>query len=242
MLPPTPANRSSDQIASEIRTELRGILRIRRDLYTPIGRFDPISESSGGLRYYVVFDLHERKIIHGLKMNSVVSLKLPDEAIRDRILEFAKAVWHLKDRLHAFAKSTKQAVDMDAIANGSNSLLIVADLANKKKHGQSGKRSQFNPCLDGVVFDTSNSGPVEFFYDGALKEKELIVTNPVPIAFSVSVLNQDNNNVLGDARDIINKAFFDWLPVIKKLGILKQDDPETRALRSILFSDDPEIA
>lgn len=232
------ADRNSDEIATRIRSELRSILRVRRDLYTPLQRFEPITDPDGRTRYYVLFDMNRRKAIQGLKLGGLNQLKLPDEVIHDRVMEFAKAVWHLKDYLNQFAKATKQLVDLKRIADQSPYLLIAADLANKKKHGRNNNRSQLHPHLDLVAFDTSKSGQIEFYYDGSMKEKELIVSNPVPIPFSVDILIHDGNVVLSDARDIINKALLDWLPVIQELGILSDDDSETKALCSILF---PEV-
>ena len=187
--------------------------------------------------------MHRHIPIQGLKVGSLKVLKLPDERIQDCVLEFGKSVWHLKDWLHQFAKATNQGVDLEAIANQSTDLLITADLANKKKHGRNENRSKLNPTLDLVKFETSNSGPIEFYYNGAMKDKELVVTNPVPIPFSVDILIHDSNAILGDALKIINNALFDWLPVIQQLGILSADDSETRTLRSILLPDaDPNAA
>lgn len=90
--------------------------------------------------------------------------------------------------------------------------------------------------------ETSNSGPIEFYYDGAMKDKELIVTNPVPIPFTVDILVQDGNAVLGDAREVINRGLLDWLPLVQRLGILGGDDPETKALCTILLDPDPNAA
>ncbi len=232
------SNRTSDDIAAEIRSELRSILRSRRDLYAPLQRFERIADATSGTRYCVLFDMTPRKAIQGLKLGGLKQLKLPDEPIHDRILEFAKAVWHLKDRLHQFGKATNQPTDLNAIADQSSNLLVAADLSNKKKHGRNENRSKLNPHLDLVAFDTSNSGPIELYYDGAMKDKELIITNPVPIPFTVDILVQDGNAVLGDAREIVNKGLLDWLPVIQQLGILADDDPETKALCAILLDAD----
>lgn len=226
---------ASHKIASEIRSELRSILRLRRDLYAPLQRFEPLADPSGGIRYYVLFDTNPRKTVQGIKLGGLKQISLPDEPILDRVLEFAKAVWHLKDRLHQFARATNQQVELDAVANQSTNLLVVADLANRKKHGRSENRSKLDPHLDLVAFDTSRSGPIEFYYDGAMKEKELIVTNPVPIPFTVDILAQEGNTVLGDARQIINNALLDWLPMVQQLGILSAYDPETTALCAILL-------
>ena len=205
-------------------------------MYTEkLERFEPLHDADGGTRHYVVFDLHRRKKIRGLRLGSLNELQLPDERIQDRVLEFAKAVWHLKDRLHQFAKATGQQVDVNGIGHQSANLLVASDPPNKKKHGRHQNGSKLNPHLDLVRFDTSRSGPIELYYDSAMKDKELIVTNPVPIPFTVDILIQDGNSVLGDAREVINHAFHDWLPAIQQLGVLSPADPEAGALRSILF-------
>ncbi len=93
----------AEAIAAEIRTELRSILRVERDLYVPIQRFESFKDDDGQDRYYVMFDMHPRRRIKGLKLGGTKEVNLPDEAIFDRVYEFAKAVWHLKDRLHQYA-------------------------------------------------------------------------------------------------------------------------------------------
>ena len=233
-------NHTPGNIAAEIRSELRYILRARRDLYSPLRQFEPISCLGEDTRYYVVFDMSPRKAFTGLKQ-SCKQLKLPDESIHDRILEFAMAVWHLKDRLEQYAKATKQSSDLNSIADNNVSLLVTADLANKKKHGRNKNRSKLDPQLDLVAFDTSRSGEIELYYHGPTRDKELIVTFFVPIPFSVNVLIHNGSAVateLGDAREVINKAFLAWLTVIQNLGILAADDPETKSLCTILFDAD----
>jgi hypothetical protein len=226
---------STTQIAAEIRAELRSILRARRDLYAPVSRFEPATNETNGIRYYVLFDLNPRKQFFGLKLAGLKELRLPDESIQDRVLELAKAVWHLKDRLHQYAKAIGKRIDCDAHARQCPALLLCADLANKKKHGRNENRSGLDPHLGTVTFDTSASGAIEFFYDGAMKDKELIVENTVPIKFTVDILGA-GEAVLGDARDLINDGFRGWLPLIQKLELLANDDPESVALYSILFT------
>jgi len=228
-------NPTVDDIANEIRAELRCILRARRDLYTPLERFEPITDSDGTTRYYVLFDMNRRIRFQGLKLGGLKTYTVPDERIYDRILEFAKAVWHLKDRLYQYAKASKQPVDVDHVAKQSSDLLVCADLANKKKHGRNENRSQLDPHLGLVSFDTSKNGTIEMYYDGAMKDKELIVAKPVPIPYSVDILDQDDT-IIGDARVVINRGFNDWLPLIRQLGILSADDRETNALRSIFLT------
>jgi hypothetical protein len=92
-----------------------------------------------------------------------------------------------------------------------------------------------NPYLSEVRFDLSHSGPIELFYDGVMKRKGLIVSHPVPIHFAVDILTGDDRTVVGDAREIINGAFHDWIPTLEKLRLLSTDDPVGKAMRTILL-------
>jgi hypothetical protein len=182
--------------------------------------------------------MHPRKRFTGPKFARLKQWMVPDERIEGDVLAWAKAVWHLKDRLHQFAKSIKCSIDLDAYANAHANLLVCADLANMKKHGCNENRSKLNPRLGPIYFDTSKSGSAELYYDGAMKDKELIVANPVPIPFRVDVLVGETETVLGDAFEIINKGLLDWLPVIKDLALLNGENPEAKALQIILFDED----
>jgi len=231
-----PAQFTADKIAKEIRAELRSTLRARRDLYAPIQRFEAITEANGHTRYYVLFDMNPRKQITGLRFGGIKELGLPDERIHDRVLEFANAVWHLKDRLHQYAKATGTRIDCDEHAKQCQPLLVCADLANKKKHGRNENRSGLDPSLDIVKFNMSGNGAVEVYLDGVMNDKEVIVEKNVPIPFAVNILVQgDGKTALGDAREIINLGFEHWLPLIERLGVLNAGDRESHALRNILF-------
>lgn len=210
---------------------------MRRDLYAPVQRFEPITDDDGTTRYYVLFDMHPRKQFTGPKFACLKQWMVPDERIEGEVLAWANAVWHLKDRLYQLAKSINHSVDLDAYANAHPHLLVCADLANMKKHGRNENRSTLNPHLGPIQFDTSKNGSAEFYYDGAMKDKELIVSNPVPIPFRVDVLIGETDNVLGDALDVINNGLLDWFPVIKDLAVLQGDNPEAKALRIILFDE-----
>ena len=230
------SNKRVDSIGAEIRRELRGILRLWNDLHAPLQKFEPLNPSPAeGPRFYVAFDLRPRRRITGLKFSGLPSLSLPDERIQGAVWEFAEHVWHLKDRVHQWVKATGDNTDVEAFVKTSQRLLICADLATKKKHGRSENRSRLSPQLGNVNFDTSKSGPIEFFYSGPSKDKELLVANPVPIPFTVGLVVHDGTASLGDAVEIIHQAFTDWLPLIKKLGILSGDDNETKLLREQLF-------
>ena len=228
--------KSADQIAAQIRAELRGILRLRDELRTPLQRFQPVEPTpAGGPSFYVTFDLRPRRRIKGLKLGGIQRLSLPDEQIKAKVAEFTKAVWHLKDRLHQWVRVLGGATDVDAFATCSKELLICADLANLKKHGRNENRSKLNPQLGNVDFDTSKNGHVEMFYAGASKDKEVIVQHPVPIPYSVQLLIHDGTASMGDAVEIVARGFEAWLPLIRQLGVLEGDAREERFLSDALF-------
>jgi hypothetical protein len=197
-------------VASEIRAELRSILRQRDDLHRPLDWFGLAEFKPVGVpRYYVLFDHNPRLVVTGLRLGGVGSLRLRDERILDRIFEYAKSVWHLKDRLKLWVKAKGFAIDVEAAANKSRNLLICADLANWKKHGENKNRSGLAPRIDYVTFDTSRSGGVELYFDGASKHQELLVANDVPIPFRAEAVSGNGAGTLGDAINIIDRAFED---------------------------------
>jgi hypothetical protein len=222
---------SKSKIASEIRVELRSILRQLDDLRKPIRKFDKLPHSRPGQpSYYVHFGGHSHRIINGGRRFS--SLGLPDERITDAVLSLAMSVWHLKDRLHQWKKASALKEDVEGYAKTCMELLVCADLANWKKHGCSGTKSGCNPRLGVVHFDTSRSGVTGLFYNGANKTKELLVTNPVPIPFEIPVLKGNEEETLGTAAVLIAKAFEHWKPLIKRIGVLDSQDRESMALRT----------
>lgn len=234
---PPPPHPTAARIAAEICSSLRTVLRLQSELYTPINRFVETGEPDGVTRYYVQFDAKPRKPIKGLRYDGMEKVKLADESIQDRVLELASAVWQLKEPLQQYAQATQQPLDMGEFANKSPHLLVTADLANLRKHGQPGTRSNLNPRLDRVAFDTSGSGAIEYHYDGRTKQKELIVSKPTPLRYGVKILVKDGKTTCGDAGDLLNKAFDEWMRVVKQLGVLKGDDAESRALRLLLMDD-----
>jgi hypothetical protein len=233
--------KSPQTIASEIRVELRSILRQLHDLRAPIRRFErDLRRGTADPQYYVMFDMHPRLSITGLRLRTKM-MSLPDERIIDAVLEVAKSVWHLKDRLQQWVRVcsplARHGMDRDGIeswAKQSTNLLVCSDLANEKKHGRNENRSGKRPIVAQVEFDTSKSGTIEYYCDGAIGTKELIVENPVPIAFRVPVTSQVDNAIIGEAIEMIQRAFQHWMPLIQKLGLLDLSDPQTLALRSLL--------
>lgn len=231
-------SKSRDQVAYEFRAELRSILRQICDLHRPIERFerDP-SRSSNEPQFYVMFNMRPRRKIIGLKIQSK-SISHPDERILDAVLELAKSVWHLKDRIVKWLQVCNlmecgglSKKSIETWVGGNLNLRIAADLANEKKHGENRIRSKLRPSVPLVEFDTSQHGVLEIFYDGAIKEQELLVSNPLPLPFSVPVVSLVTNERIGDAAQILEDAFRSWLPLIRQIGVLVGIDPETIRLR-----------
>jgi hypothetical protein len=224
------------KIAAEIRAELRSIIRQREDLRKPLAWFGKVdSRPEGDPRYYVLFDQNPRLAVSGLRLGGCNHLRFPDERIIDRVLEFAKSVWQLKDRLKLWVKTQGLSTDIEVEANKSQHLLISADLANWKKHGENKNRSGLAPHIETVSFDTSRSGALELYHDGATKHQELLVANNIPIPYRVEVCGNGGALQLGDAVDLIDKGFQEWLPVIQSIGVLSASDNESAYLRSTLF-------
>jgi hypothetical protein len=225
------------RIATEIRSELRSILRQRTELRKPLDWFGEVESRPPDIpRYYVLFDQNPRLVVSGLRLGGSGEISLPDERIVDRVFEFAKSVWHLKDRLKLWVAAQGLRFNVEAHAKQCHDLLICADLANWKKHGENGNRSQVNPCVETVKFDTSKSGAIEIYYDGATKHQELLVTNPVPIPYQVDVVINDDKRNIGNVVDVLDRGFSGWFPIIQTLGILSANDRESEHLRHQLFS------
>ena len=226
--------KSGSRIATEIRGELRSIVGQYRHLRTPLHRFETdLNRPSDAPQHYVMFSMSRRRKIQGVRTR-VPYLELPDEKICDAVFQFAESVWHLKDRLRRYGKATGRPVNVERLASESRALLVCADLANLKKHGANENRSGLNPRLGLVRFDTSKSGTVEFWYNGAAKQKELIVSNRTPISFNVNIVTNEGSVPVGDAVTIIHDAFGEWLAVIHELGLLEGADRETVYLKNQL--------
>ena len=225
----------NERIAKEIRVELRSIIRQIASLRRPLEMFQMMqNRSSGSPKYRVVFDNRPLRKIQGLQI-CTKRITLPDEKIEDDVLNLTQSVWHLKDRFQQWAKIQSIRIDIEAVINQNKHLQVCSDLANKKKHGRTENRSGLSPYLSLVNLDTSKSGVIEIFYDGSFKEKELLVTNDVPIPYTVEILVNDETKSLGNAVDYICKAFHCWLPVIQEMAILNENDPESSELAKLLY-------
>jgi hypothetical protein len=229
--------RSPDKIGAEIKTELRTILHNLCELIRPINRFWTSPDRPVNVpRHFVCFDTTLHHEVMGLRTN-ILKMSFPVETISDRVASLAASVWHLKDRLNHYAKATHSGADTEAWANSNRDLRICADIGNHKKHGHNQNVSGLNPKLvPEIVFDTSKNGLLEYYYNGATKHSELLVSKPVPIPYRVDIVDGAGKNI-GDAASIIRTGFDHWLPLIQKLGILSASSREDAELRTILFPD-----
>ena len=169
------------------------------------------------------------------KRVSVLELRFPVETITDRVALLAASVWHLKDRLKKYAKVTKRHSDIEVWANGDRHLQICGDIGNQKKHGGNDNVSGLDPrVVAEVVFDTSRSGLLEFYYDGATNQRELLVSDAMPIPYRVDIAD-GMGAVIGDAATVIRAGFDHWLPLIDRLGVLAGEGPDDDALLRVLF-------
>jgi hypothetical protein len=235
-----------DWLALEIRGELRRIIRKWSDLASPLCLFRELSDRPASRpRYPVCLSLSgQMRTGTGLRMG-VKQLVRPDERLDDFVYGLAGSLWHLKDRLRQWCAAAGRPDRVEEHANGSADLLICADLVNRKKHGCNDNRSGLDPWVDQPVLDTSQSGVVEFLYDGAWNETILIVSEPKPIPYRVDILRDAGKRSertasqgreplrIGSSSEIFLRALAHWCPLIDELEALR-DDPESAALRRAL--------
>lgn len=243
------------KIATEIRSEIRRIIRKWYTLKTPLQNFREVDRPKGSPNKQVLFGTSLLGD-NPLKLEDVgVRLKckygLPDERMDDAFNDFAGSVWHLGDRIRRWdrARGTPAIVvhkTFEKHIKGNSNLLICGDLINEKKHATIGKRSGSYSWLSNTHFDTSNSGEVEFWYKGNVKEAILLVSSANPIPFHIDIYSSDSPNAshdihydenakIGNAIDIISAGFLHWLPLIRDFGIINNDGPEDKAIIQLLM-------
>ncbi len=225
-----------DQIADEIKLELRSIIRQRNSLLVPIIPSQVINGVPDGQpKYRAVFDRMPLQPITGLKIKATI-ITLFDEKIIDDVLHYAQSVWHLKDRLNLWVKLKNIGYNIEEAVQNNMNLMICADLANRKKHGRSENRSGFAPKLnEKIEFDTSKNGLIEFYCDWNRMEKELIVSNPTPIPFRAEILKDDNTVFSDNAVIYITQAFLYWLEILEKMCFW-ENDVESKEIRWMCHS------
>ena len=206
-------------LADAIKEELRSIIRQWDKLRKPLRCSEKVSNLSEGSPCY-----------------RIEGAQSPEE-LEDLILRFAGSVWHLKDRLKLWVEA-KGLKLREMAANGvqietsiektvekSLNLLLCADLDNMKKHGEVNcSRTPYSPVLNGVSFDTSKFGVIGINYDGRASHMgDILATNPEPVPYRVEILSGDGKMCFGDAVVVITRGFGYWIPLIRQLGILKDE-------------------
>lgn len=142
------------------------------------------------------------------------------EEIQKNIIAFAGAVFHFKERLAAWAKKSNVSMTptISEIAENNVSLLVCGDLFNYKKHGGCENRSKLSPLLSGATLKTEG-GPIGLRFDGKMKSGELDRSVPFVVEIYCS-----ENRTLGNAVEFISKAFSIWTPIMRQIGLLRQED------------------
>lgn len=178
---------------------------------------------SKGPRYYILFDLKPSRPINGLKHKSLNNFSLHDETIQGKVYELAKAVWHLKDRINQWHRFQSIKLDVNHTTNNCKELLICSDLANHKKHGRNPNKSGLNPYVGLVNFDLSNNGNTEIYYDGAAKQKEVLVEFNAPVPYTINLNKLDDDTIIDSATTVIMTGFKQWIPILNRIFKNAQD-------------------
>lgn len=137
-----------------------------------------------------------------------------------KIIAFAGAVYHFKERLASWIKKSGLRVEpsIKEIAEATVPLLVCGDLFNYKKHGGCENRSNLSPFLSGMKM-TPGTSPIGIQYNGQMKTGS--VDRAVP--FTIEIYCAENRT-LGNAVRFIAKAFSTWIPVLEKTNLLNTCD------------------
>ena len=161
------AKRTTEEIAASVRQQLRSIVRLVWDLRRPLSIFDTVERADGPC-WIVPIEPGAYWSGSGLRLPGLPKLSVPDERVIDQGYELAGHIYHLKDRLHQYVKSSERPsrskqhpLHVTRVVDQSNDLLVCGDLINLKKHGRNENHSKKMPSLGNVVYDTSVCGPVE---------------------------------------------------------------------------------
>jgi hypothetical protein len=199
---------SPAQVADGVQIELRAILRRWELLRRPFEQFVQVAGRPADQPRW--------------RLVSFTSY----EAVQEEVLAFAGGVWHLKDRLKSWVqiKRLRLNLSIEKWAETNPPLLVCADLINAKKHGGPGDRSAYAPFLSGVqLLFPPQAGVLGMRYDGVNVLDELLMTNPVPVPWRIELWTGDGKGTLGDAVELIGRAFASWVPVIRNLKVLGAD-------------------
>jgi hypothetical protein len=236
-----------DELGYDIRSEMRRIIRKWSELSAPFSDFMTLPERSDGEPRHQVM-LHRGCNLWsggGFKLK-VRTLAFPDERLEDSVFDLLRAVWHLSDRLKLWTRAHGITEEVDRFGMRSKELRVCSDLVNRKKHFRDSNESGLFPFLDVPHFDTSQSGVIEFQYNGAIKESALLVSNPTPLRATISVYSDEmdgsvrkaaprpSERRIGDAVELAWKGFRHWMVLIDRVGVLTPHGDDTDSERSAL--------
>lgn len=182
-------------------------------------------------------DWGDLRDIDGLRSH-VRSITVPDETLLQIHYELAGRIWNLGESLQKWvqAKNGGSGCGFNVFsAQVTVEVQICRDLTNRNKHTSDNNSSGTNPALSSVNFDFERNGEKDFYYNGATKRSIIYVALPTPIPFWVDVVNETTEAVVGRALQIYSKAFDHWLCIIRKVGILDQNDREAQSLKKQLL-------
>ncbi len=236
---------TTEEIAASIRQELRAIVRLVWDLRRPMTVSDSI-ECVDGPCWVVLLEPDAHWSGSGLRLGGLANLSVPDERIIDQGYELAGHIYHLKDRLHQFVRSTERpsrrkdhTLNVSRIVDRSLDLLVCGDLVNFKKHGRNENRSKMTPSLGNAIYDTSVCGPVEVQYDGSNKATALLASTTAPVSRRIELMSKDEL-WRPNALDTFVAAIETWRPLIEDTGLLSGSDSESEFLRMVYsYSNEP---
>ncbi len=205
---------NADEMATEIRKELRGIFRRIDGLRRPLD-VEPMEGIPEGEPRYLI-----RQAGHY-------------EAIQEEVITLAGMVWHLKDRIKRWmaASCLGCSPTVEELADACMPLKVCGDLIDSKKHGGGSNGSGYSPKVSGISLPTN--GLLAIRYDGGLKAGEFLVTKPDPMPYTIEIVSGDGKFTFGPAVDVICKAFEQWRVLIENLDLLGGSDGESVQLRRL---------
>ncbi|MBD2005215.1 MULTISPECIES: hypothetical protein [Cyanophyceae] len=137
------------------------------------------------------------------------------QKILDEVQTTAVWLWSLKDYLKERLKAiNKNSNEVESYVNSCHHLPILADIANRAKHGnliksRSGKFAEIEECIMSM-----NSCILKAVNDQDANV-DLLIDNPESISYEIPIHDQ-NGNYLCDALILLEKSFDEWKDFIKQ--------------------------
>jgi len=182
-------------------------------------------------------DWEDLRDIDGLR-GHIRSITVPEERLLLKHYDLAGRIWHLGESIQkwVWAKHGGKGRGFNVFSiQVPVDVQICQDLTNRDKHSADNNSSGKSPTLSGVHFNFERSGEKDFYYNGATKRSIIYVAHPTPIPYWIDVVHDTTEAVVGRALEIYSKAFDHWLCIIRKVGVLDQNDREALSLKKQLL-------